>query len=160
MFKKLKLKNGLTLILDQNKDVHTATATIYVNVGGNDVSFEVDGKKYNVEHGIAHLLEHYLIENSIYGNISEIFSDEFIKTNGGTSHKETCYYLSTVHHFKQNFIKLLNVVNNPNFTAEKLDAVKQPIIQEIRMYADKLENLTDRNYWPFPTYSDILFSVQ
>ncbi len=30
-------------------------------------------------------------------------------------------------------------------------------MEEIRTQADILENLTDKNYWPYPTYSDILF---
>lgn len=33
-----------------------------------------------------------------------------------------------------------------------------PAMNEARSYADKLELLVDRSYWPFPTYSELLFS--
>ena len=32
-----------------------------------------------------------------------------------------------------------------------------PVMQELRRLADILESLTDKNYWPYPTYSDLLF---
>ena len=136
MFKKVKLKNGLTIILDQNKKKHITSAVLYVRAGGLDTSFKADGKECCVNNGTAHLLEHYLIEQSIYGNISKIFSRDFIKSNGATSLNDTSYFFSTVHHFKNTFIKLLNIVNNPDFSEKKLELVKKPIIQEIRMDAD------------------------
>ena len=32
-------------------------------------------------------------------------------------------------------------------------------MQEMRAVADELETLTAKDYWPFPTYSDLLYSV-
>ncbi len=32
-----------------------------------------------------------------------------------------------------------------------------PIMEQMRRHADVLEALTDKNYWPYPTYSDLLF---
>ena len=141
MFKKLKLSNGLTLILDQDKTKYCTTATIDVLVGGLDTHFKISGKDYHVNYGIAHLLEHYLLEESIYGNMIKVFGDNYIKTNGGTSLNETYYYIKTVHHFKNNFIKLLNIVNNPKFRSKNLDSVKNPIIQEIKGDADSTGKL-------------------
>jgi glutamine synthetase len=34
-----------------------------------------------------------------------------------------------------------------------------PDMAEARAVADKLETLTASEYWPFPVYSDLLFSV-
>lgn len=34
-----------------------------------------------------------------------------------------------------------------------------PIMKEIRSIADKIEENTDKEIWPYPTYSDILYSV-
>ena len=31
-------------------------------------------------------------------------------------------------------------------------------MNECRSYADELETITKRSEWPFPTYSDLLFS--
>ena len=41
------------------------------------------------------------------------------------------------------------------FFAEKVISV----MQEIRMYADNMELCTAKEYWPFPTYGELLFSV-
>ncbi|MBO8436403.1 MAG: glutamine synthetase III [Spirochaetes bacterium] len=32
-----------------------------------------------------------------------------------------------------------------------------PLMEDARGLSDKLESITDKSYWPFPTYSDILF---
>ncbi len=34
-----------------------------------------------------------------------------------------------------------------------------PAMAELRTYADRLESITDRSFWPFPTYDQLLFSV-
>ena len=33
-------------------------------------------------------------------------------------------------------------------------------MEELRVYADELETITDARFWPLPSYSDILFSVK
>ncbi|MBR6135645.1 MAG: hypothetical protein IKM87_01080 [Clostridia bacterium] len=35
-----------------------------------------------------------------------------------------------------------------------------PLMSELRIPCDKAELLTARNYWPFPTYADIMFWVK
>ena len=35
-----------------------------------------------------------------------------------------------------------------------------PAMQEVRIHADTLEQITDKTYWPFPTYDELLFSVR
>ena len=42
-----------------------------------------------------------------------------------------------------------------SFFAEKV----LPVMQRLRAAADKAESLTDEKAWPFPTYGDLLFSV-
>ena len=32
-----------------------------------------------------------------------------------------------------------------------------PAMEDLRRHADRLEQLTDKSYWPYPTYSDLLF---
>ena len=34
-----------------------------------------------------------------------------------------------------------------------------PAMTCLRQSADELETMTDRNYWPFPTYDELLFSI-
>ena len=33
-----------------------------------------------------------------------------------------------------------------------------PAMSEVRKYADELETLTAKSYWPWPGYSELLFS--
>jgi glutamine synthetase len=35
-----------------------------------------------------------------------------------------------------------------------------PAMKEVRIHADALEQITDKTYWPFPTYDELLFSVR
>ena len=35
-----------------------------------------------------------------------------------------------------------------------------PLMADVRAHADALERVTDKTYWPFPTYDELLFSVQ
>lgn len=51
------------------------------------------------------------------------------------------------------------VIQNVN---EKSDFYKKeiiPVMQKLREIADKIEAHTDKDIWPYPSYSDILFSV-
>ena len=34
-----------------------------------------------------------------------------------------------------------------------------PLMEKIRESADKAEKMTDRSYWPYPTYKELLFGV-
>jgi glutamine synthetase len=41
--------------------------------------------------------------------------------------------------------------------ANYFSSVIVPDMDAVRAEADALELLTDKSYWPFPTYSDLLF---
>ena len=141
MIKKIKLKNGLELILNQDKTKHRTIADLYIKAGGFDNKFYYDDKYYEQTYGVAHFLEHYLLENSMYGNIMDYYGKEYIGSNGLTSIHKTNYYISTVHDFKDNLIKLLNVINNPIFDEEKIIDTKRPIIAEINRKNDSKYNM-------------------
>jgi glutamine synthetase len=32
-------------------------------------------------------------------------------------------------------------------------------MEEVRVYSDELEKITDKDFWPIPSYSDMLFEV-
>lgn len=135
-FKEIVLDNGLKVQLFNNNKKNRTIGSIYINCGGLDNHFIYDGKEYTQPYGVAHFLEHYLIEKSIYGNIGEYFDDEYINSNGITGGIETEYFISTVHDFEENFKKLLRIVNCPQFDEEKIEDVKNPIISEIHRKQD------------------------
>ena len=48
----------------------------------------------------------------------------------------------------------------PGETAAAADYYRNtvvPVMEAVRRHADDLESITDKSYWPYPTYSDILF---
>ena len=130
--KDITLSNGLRLLLLQDKNKNRTTGTIYINAGGLNNKYKYDNKNVEQVYGIAHFLEHYLLEKSMYGNIMNYFDNEYISSNGITSNNRTKFYISTVHDFEDNFIKLINVVNNPSFNKDDIEDVKKPILSEIQ----------------------------
>ncbi|MDE7084383.1 MAG: glutamine synthetase type III, partial [Clostridia bacterium] len=52
-------------------------------------------------------------------------------------------------------IKLTDVRSASQDMAHKI----LPIMQEIRLRVDRMETLTAADYWPYPTYFDLLYSV-
>lgn len=48
---------------------------------------------------------------------------------------------------------------DPLGEARYMHDVVLPAMEDLRQSADRLEQLTDRAYWPFPTYDELLFSV-
>ena len=52
---------------------------------------------------------------------------------------------------------LMNLYGDPVNIAKHMQAVVIPCMQDVRLAADALETLTDKTYWPYPTYSDLLF---
>ena len=35
-----------------------------------------------------------------------------------------------------------------------------PVMEDIRTVADELETIVDKRFWPYPTYSEILYSIK
>ncbi len=59
--------------------------------------------------------------------------------------------------------QLLNQAKNINDVKQKADYMRDlviPKMNQLRSYCDKMEVNTAKEYWPFPTYSEILYSVQ
>ena len=51
------------------------------------------------------------------------------------------------------------VGDNPLDDARYMHDTVLPVMADLRKSADTLETLTDRTYWPFPTYDELLFSI-
>ena len=49
------------------------------------------------------------------------------------------------------------VPKDPKAAAQYYHDTIIPNMQSLRIDADILESLTDRSYWPYPTYSDLLY---
>ena len=50
--------------------------------------------------------------------------------------------------------------DSPESSASYMRNNVLPAMKALRSSADHLESITDRSFWPFPTYDDLLFSIQ
>ncbi len=134
MIKKLvkKLDNGLTIVCVSNDKKHYQGASINIKYGFAVNDFYIDNREYHYPDGLAHLLEHTLIEDSIYGNAGEYFLDNYVDYNGETYDYFTKYYIITHEDFTKHLVELINMVNNSKFSKEKQEEIKPPIYEEIK----------------------------
>lgn len=131
------LKNGLKLILVEDKTKNATTAELIVKYGSVVRNINVDGEDYEIKPGLAHLLEHTMIEDSMYGNVSKYFRDNYVYFNGFTSENLTFFPIETVKDFKKHLKVLIEYVNKVSFSEEKLEEVKKPVIDEIIKSKDR-----------------------
>ena len=72
--------------------------------------------------------------------------------------KELSAYTDDLYTAVENMRSALNCI--PKDAVEAANYYHDTIIpgmQAMRSAADMLESLTDKSYWPYPTYSDLLF---
>jgi len=157
------LNNGLYIYMVHSKK-NRCGAKIVVNAGGHNISYiDKEGNKKNLKKGIAHFLEHYLIEKSIYGNLGKYYLSESMRFNGATYFNRTEFYFSTVHDFKEALIRLIRLVNQPAFNEKDMEEIKKPVIEEIKRSLDnrnrqelkKIDNAYYYNYLGDVTLGDI-----
>lgn len=139
------LDNGLKVIIYSDKNCVKYTAEIDTFFGGLDKFYYVDNNRKNIYPGTAHFLEHYVFENSKYGDMNRIFyENEVLDCNAITNNRQTIYFFKTIHNFEKNLKLLIDSVYNPIFSKERIEDTKYPIVNEIRESTDKLSR---RNYY-------------
>ncbi|MBL7009488.1 MAG: insulinase family protein, partial [Planctomycetes bacterium] len=114
----------------------TAAGYFGLRFGSTDTRFRrADGSLVEVPDGSAHFLEHKLFE----GREEKVF-DRFGKLgadfNGGTGFRSTSYYFVSAGRFEESLDVLLDFVQRPLITAERVEKEKGIIEQEVRMYED------------------------
>jgi len=132
----LKLDNGLTIYLYEDKRRHSTFFDFVTLFGGLNKDFILNNKEYHMHDGIAHILEHYLCECSDSGNFLDELGKKQMNTNASTGLDMTSYYFSAVENIEYGIKTILNGIYNVKFTQEKLNKLKTPIIQEIRGRSD------------------------
>ncbi len=133
-----KLKNGLNIYLYKDNKKHSVTISLMVKYGGFISDFISNGKKYHLNDGMAHLIEHLVFEHNCYGNFSKLFGPMQMSTNALTSNFMTEYYVDTVENEYFALEHLIKGVSNCAFTKEDIEITKPPIYQEIRMRYDEI----------------------
>ena len=158
-FLKRKLKNGMTVIMEQ-RELPVAALSISNRFGAG---VEKSGIK-----GIAHFIEH-LVFTGTKTRTHEDISREIEKRGGilnaFTAHEVTSFWfkLPTEHLFTGLNI-LSDILNNPIFKEDKFEKEKKVILEEIKMYHDNPQryvyDLMERNLYDKPFGESIIGSKE
>lgn len=141
-----KLDNGLLLLLCEDKTKHSTYAELVTNFGGLTKDFKVGGETYHLVDGIAHLLEHTLIDAAPSGNLLKLYNDNYVSFNGTTSRMVTSFFIDTVEDFEKHLRTLLTNINNARFTNEDVEESKLAVFEEIKKNNDRPYRKYNRMY--------------
>jgi predicted Zn-dependent peptidase len=137
MFIKETLPNGVRLVTEGIKSVHSASIGIWVKTGSR---FE---KEQN--HGISHFVEHMLFKGTNKRSAKKIAEElEAIggSLNAFTAKEYTCYYAKVL---AENLDVAMDVLAdmyfNSLFETKEIEKEKKVIIEEIKMYEDSPDEL-------------------
>jgi zinc protease len=134
-YTKVVLKNGLTLIVYERKDLPLVSISTYVKTGYLD---EPDRLR-----GIAHVVEHMFFKGTARRGVGAMAKETKGiggSLNAGTFYEYTHYYtLLPFEHFRQGLDIQADALQNPIFADEELKREIQVILQEARRKADTPE---------------------
>jgi predicted Zn-dependent peptidase len=152
--KYVKLNNGLVVAFAKKDKLHSFGAEIFIKYGSAIKNFYSNDSLYKCEDGIAHLLEHVLIDNAPCGNLGKYFNDNYLEFNGETYGEYTKFYIFGYENFYDNLKMLVDSINNSSFTSEGIEKSKYPVIEEIG------EKHNSRNYELFLKERSSLFNTE
>lgn len=137
MIKLLQYKNGLRVVLNQNTNIRTVCAGIWVGVGS---AFEQPSIN-----GISHFTEHMLFKGtdkySAY-DVADGFEKVGAAINAFTGKENTCYFFKCMDEYTDHCFELLShIYFDSEYRAEDLDKERNVIIEEINMVQDEAEDL-------------------
>lgn len=128
----IKLDNGLTIYFYYDKKRHSTFFQHVTLFGGKTKDFIFNGKEYHMQDGIAHILEHYVVEENANGNFLKLLGEKQMSTNASTYYDMTRYYFEVVEDLEFGIKTMINGIYSPVFDEDRLEKIKKPILQEIR----------------------------
>lgn len=133
---KLTLENGMKIYLYKDSTKHSTFVNFITKYGGFYNDFKIDDKEYNIPNGMAHFIEHLLIETSEYGNLIHVLGEKQMSTNGVTYTDMTQFYFNAVENVEIGIETLIRAINEADFNQEDIEKTKGAIYQEVRMQRD------------------------
>lgn len=133
---KLTLENGMKIYLYKDSTKHSTFVNFITKYGGFYNDFKIDDKEYNIPNGMAHFIEHLLIETSKYGNLIHVLGEKQMSTNGVTCTDMTQFYFNAVENVEFGIETLIRAINEADFNQEDIEKTKGAIYQEVRMQRD------------------------
>lgn len=131
-----RLDNGLTVILQENRETQVVSVQVWVKAGS---AYEKPG-----EEGITHLLEHMIFKGSpahSTGQLSNLIESYGGDVNAYTTLDHTNYYLDAAGTHAKELVRLMaDAVINASIDSKELALEKEVILEEIRRYRDNPES--------------------
>ncbi|MCX4364303.1 MAG: insulinase family protein [Bacilli bacterium] len=140
------LENGLKIVMCQDNARKSACFEILTHFGGDTEGFIINNKKHIITKGLAHLMEHALIDKGPYGNALEYFQSRYASFNGYTTGIRTGFYVNDILDIEKSMVALMQTVNKIHFTSDDLENIKKPVLEEIRRAHDnRFRNVREAN---------------
>lgn len=132
MVSKLKLPNGINVLLINDAKTNLVMSTVNVSVGSNMETPD--------NYGIAHVCEHMLFHNKINGHdITKEIHRIGAHFNATTSYNQTTYYIITeVNDICSSIDMLFNIYVENSFTNEDIDKERNIIVEEYNMVSNSV----------------------
>ena len=147
MFKKIKLNNGVPLLMEASEGVRSICIGIWIKVGSR---YETSAKN-----GISHFLEHMFFKGTASRSAEGIAME--IDSLGGelnamTSSEYTLFYIKVLDEYLKNALDLLtDILLNSEFPEEGMEKEKGVISEEINMVEDNpsdyIHDIFSKNIW-------------
>lgn len=131
-----KCDNGISVYLQPNLGSKNFHITIGTRFGGNVMKYKVDNKAYEVTPGIAHFIEHRVLDFTKDKEAKKKIETLGSIPNAMTNYLATIYFMVGSLDIKQNIQVLFDRVFSPNFKAEDIEKEKGIITEEYYMYQD------------------------
>ena len=150
---KKTLSNGVKVYFYKDSSLKRIFMTYNVNYGSHGYfnNIKLNGKKVTLPFGMAHFLEHTLIEHSYKGNMLHNYLNKNYDFNGMTKMETTTYIFIGRKKYKEAIKDLINIVDNPVFTSDDIEHVKNAVCEELKQGNDnrysKVFHLNKRNLY-------------
>lgn len=137
MIQKIKLANGLTVLLEPIESVLSISVGMWVKAGSRDES--------ESQYGYAHFVEHMLFKGT-----SKYSAKELAKVvdrvggqhNAATNREYTCYYINVISDYLEMAVEILSdMYQHPAFDKDEFQKEKNVILEEIKMTEDTPDEL-------------------
>lgn len=128
----VKLDNGLTIYLYSDSRRHSTLFQHITLFGGKTKDFIYNGNEYHMQDGVAHILEHYVVEENERGNFLKVLGEAQMATNASTYYNMTKYYFEAIEDVELGIETMIRGIYSPVFNEERLEKIKKPILQEIK----------------------------
>ncbi len=131
-FQEYTLANGLKIIGETTRSVHSVAAGFFVRTGSRDESREVSG--------VSHFLEHMAFKGNdrfTAEDVNRVFDEIGAKYNASTSEELTMYYAAVLPEHLDAAMELLSALMTPSLRQDDFDMEKNVILEEIGMYEDQ-----------------------